>query len=49
VAETFDAMSTNSPHQKAKEVSYVLERMWSLTGVKFDKEILEALVRALDV
>ncbi len=49
VAETFDAMTTNSPHQKAKGASYVLDRMRSMIGTKFDAEIVDALARSLSL
>jgi HD-GYP domain-containing protein (c-di-GMP phosphodiesterase class II) len=48
-AETFDAMTTTSPHQKAKGASYVLDRMRTMIGTKFDAEIVNALVRSLSL
>jgi putative nucleotidyltransferase with HDIG domain len=48
VADTFDAMTTNRPYQKAMEISYVLERMRSFVGKKFDKPVVEALISAYE-
>jgi len=48
VADTFDAMTTNRPYQKAMEISYVLERMRSFVGKKFDKPVVEALIAAYE-
>ena len=47
VAETFDAMTITSPHQKAREVPWVLERMRSMIGIKFDEELVDALVQSI--
>ena len=44
VADTFDAMTTNRPYQKAMEISYVFARMRSFIGKKFEEHIVEALV-----
>jgi putative nucleotidyltransferase with HDIG domain len=48
VADTFDAMTTNRPYQKAMEITYVFERMRSFVGKKFDKEIVDALIAAYE-
>jgi putative nucleotidyltransferase with HDIG domain len=48
VADTFDAMTTNRPYQKAMDITYVFERMRSFVGKKFSKEIVEALIRAYE-
>ncbi len=48
VADTFDAMTTNRPYQKAMEITYVFARMRSFIGKKFDKEIVEALITAYE-
>jgi putative nucleotidyltransferase with HDIG domain len=48
VADTFDAMTTNRPYQKAMEITYVFERMRGFIGTKFDKEIVEALIAAYE-
>jgi HD-GYP domain-containing protein (c-di-GMP phosphodiesterase class II) len=48
VADTFDAMTTDRPYQKAMETSHVFERMRSFVGKKFDGEIVEALIAAYE-
>ncbi len=48
VADTFDAMTTNRPYQKAMEITYVFERMRSFIGKKFSPEIVEALITAYE-
>ena len=48
VADTFDAMTTNRPYQKAMEITYVFARMRSFIGKKFDKRIVEALITAYE-
>lgn len=48
VADTFDAMTTNRPYQKAMEITYVFERMRSFIGKKFDEEIVEALIMSYE-
>jgi len=48
VADTFDAMTTNRPYQKAMEISYVFERMRSFIGKKFSPEVVEALITAYE-
>jgi len=48
VADCFDAMTTNRPYQKAMDIGYVLERMRSFVGKKFDREVVEALIKAYE-
>lgn len=48
VADTFDAMTTNRPYQKAMEITYVFARMRSFIGKKFEKNIVEALITAYE-
>ena len=48
VADCFDAMTTNRPYQKAMDISYVLERMRSFVGKKFDRDVVEALIKAYE-
>jgi HD-GYP domain-containing protein (c-di-GMP phosphodiesterase class II) len=48
VADTFDAMTTNRPYQKAMEISYVFTRMRSFIGKKFEKHYVEALITAYE-
>jgi HD-GYP domain-containing protein (c-di-GMP phosphodiesterase class II) len=48
VADTFDAMTTNRPYQKAMEITYVFARMRSFIGKKFEKHLVEALITAYE-
>jgi HD-GYP domain-containing protein (c-di-GMP phosphodiesterase class II) len=48
VADTFDAMTTNRPYQKAMEITYVFTRMRSFIGKKFEKQFVEALITAYE-
>jgi len=48
VADTFDAMTTNRPYQKAMEITYVFTRMRSFIGKKFEKHYVEALITAYE-
>jgi len=46
VADTFDAMTTTRPYQKAMAITYVIDRIQSLAGTRFDKRITDVLVKA---
>jgi putative nucleotidyltransferase with HDIG domain len=46
VADTFDAMTTTRPYQKAMEITYVVNRIQSLAGTRFDKRITDVLLKA---
>jgi HD-GYP domain-containing protein (c-di-GMP phosphodiesterase class II) len=46
VADTFDAMTTTRPYQKAMEISYVVNRIQSLAGTRFDKRVTDVLRKA---
>jgi len=48
VADTFDAMTTTRPYQKAMEISYVVGRIQSLAGTRFDKRITDVLLKAYE-
>jgi putative nucleotidyltransferase with HDIG domain len=48
VADCFDAMTTNRPYQKAMDITYVLERMRSFVGKKFERPVVEALIKAYE-
>src|SRR5436190_864501 len=39
IADTFDAMTTNRPYQKAMELSYVVEKIKSFAGTRFDPRV----------
>lgn len=47
IADTFDAMTTNRPYQKAMELSYVVEKIVSFAGTRFDPQVAEAFVKAV--
>ncbi len=46
IADTFDAMTTNRPYQKAMELSYVVEKILSFAESRFDPTVVEAFVKA---
>ncbi|MBV9495809.1 MAG: HD domain-containing protein [Acidobacteria bacterium] len=47
IADTFDAMTTNRPYQKAMELSYVVEKIKSFAGTRFDPRVVDAFVQAV--
>lgn len=47
IADTFDAMTTNRPYQKAMELGYVVEKIKSFAGTRFDPRVVEAFVAAV--
>jgi putative nucleotidyltransferase with HDIG domain len=46
-ADTFDAMTTNRPYQQAFEFEAVLEKMRTMSGSRFDPEVVDALLAAV--
>ncbi len=46
VADTFDAMTTDRPYQKAMTLDAALERIKSLVGTRYDASVVDALVEA---
>lgn len=46
VADTFDAMTTTRPYQKAMPLPYVIERIQNFAGRSFDPEVTGALEKA---
>jgi putative nucleotidyltransferase with HDIG domain len=48
VADTFDAMTTTRPYQRAMEISYVFQRIRQLAGVRYDPAVVEALVQSYE-
>ena len=46
VADTFDAMTTTRPYQKAMPLPFVIERIKSMAGKSFDAEVTAALDKA---
>ena len=47
IADTFDAMTTNRPYQKAMELGYVVEKIKSFAGTRFDPRVVEAFANAV--
>ena len=47
IADTFDAMTTNRPYQKAMELGYVVEKIKSFAGTRFDPRVIDAFVQAV--
>jgi putative nucleotidyltransferase with HDIG domain len=48
VADTFDAMTTTRPYQQAMTLDYVLQKMRSMSGARFDPVVLEAFIAAVE-
>jgi putative nucleotidyltransferase with HDIG domain len=46
VADTFDAMTTDRPYRKAKGKEVAIKELRRCTGTQFDKEVVEAFIRA---
>ncbi len=46
VADTFDAMTTDRPYQKAMEFDVALERIESFVGTRYDPAVVAALIEA---
>jgi HD-GYP domain-containing protein (c-di-GMP phosphodiesterase class II) len=47
VADTFDAMTTNRPYQKAMTLEVVLDKMRSMAGSRFDPAVIEGFLAAV--
>ena len=47
IADTFDAMTTNRPYQKAMELNYVVDKIKSFAGTRFDPRVVDAFVQAV--
>jgi len=47
IADTLDAMTTNRPYQKAMELGYVVEKIKSFAGTRFDPHVVDAFVNAV--
>jgi len=47
IADTFDAMTTNRPYQKAMELNYVVEKIKSFAGTRFDPRVVDAFAQAV--
>jgi HD-GYP domain-containing protein (c-di-GMP phosphodiesterase class II) len=48
VADTFDAMTTTRPYQQAMTLDYVLAKMRSMSGTRFDPVVIDAFIAAVE-
>ncbi len=48
VADTFDAMTTTRPYQRAMDIRFVFQRLRDLAGNRFDPAVVEALIRSYE-
>ena len=48
VADTFDAMTTDRPYQKAFTLEFALNRIRTMANIKYDPKIVEAFGRACE-
>ena len=48
VADTFDAMTTDRPYQKAFTLEFALNRIRTMASIKYDPKIVEAFSRACE-
>jgi putative nucleotidyltransferase with HDIG domain len=48
VADTFDAMTTTRPYQQAMTLDYVLAKMRSMSGTRFDPVVIDAFTAAVE-
>jgi putative nucleotidyltransferase with HDIG domain len=48
VADTFDAMTTSRPYQKAMTLDFVLSKIRSMSGTRFDPEVIDAFLAAVE-
>jgi HD-GYP domain-containing protein (c-di-GMP phosphodiesterase class II) len=48
VADTFDAMTTTRPYQQAMTLEYVIAKMRSMSGSRFDPLVIDAFLAAVE-
>ena len=48
VADTFDAITTNRPYQRAYEDEFALKRITELAGQRFDAKVVSAFLQAFE-
>lgn len=48
VADTFDAMTTDRPYQKAMNLAEAIERIESFVGTRYDDRVVASLVAAYE-
>jgi len=49
VADCFDAMTTDRPYQKAKDFQQAKEELLRHVGERYDKQVVDALIKALNL
>lgn len=47
VADTFDAMTTTRPYQKAMTLEFVMQKMHDMSGTRFDPQVIQAFDAAV--
>ncbi len=48
VADTFDAMTTNRPYQRAMPLAHVVQKMHAMAGSRFDPSVVSAFAAAVE-
>ncbi|HEY6065898.1 MAG TPA: HD domain-containing phosphohydrolase [Thermoanaerobaculia bacterium] len=48
VADTFDAMTTTRPYQRAMDIRFVFQRLRDLAGNRFDPVVVDALIQSYE-
>ena len=48
ISDTFDAMTTERPYQKAMELEFVVAKMQAMSGTRFDPTVVEAFMAAVE-
>jgi putative nucleotidyltransferase with HDIG domain len=48
VADTFDAMTTSRPYQEAMTLDFVLSKIRSMSGTRFDPAVIDAFLAAVE-
>jgi putative nucleotidyltransferase with HDIG domain len=48
VADTFDAMTTTRPYQRAMDIRFVFQRLRDLAGNRFDPAVVDALIHSYE-
>lgn len=47
-SDTFDAMTTNRPYQQAMALEFVIGKMRAMSGVRYDPDVINALLAAIE-
>ncbi len=48
IADTFDAMTTNRPYQRAAPLEHVLQKLRAMAGTRFDPKVVDAFLAAVE-